>query len=143
MSKSSLILVILQFTLIGYIAYGGLIASSPIPFLVQILGVGIALCGIVTIKIGNFNIQPEVKSSQLVISGPFKYIRNPMYLGILLVCFPAIFNYSNALRWIALGALIVVLLLKILKEEGYLLEQFGTTYSDYVNSTKRLIPYIF
>ena len=102
-----------------------------------------ALWGIAVIKIGNFNIQPEVKSKVLVTKGIFKLLRNPMYTGIILVFLPAIITENTLSLWIYFILLIVVLILKIYKEETFLLEKFGEDYSVYKKNTWRLLPFVY
>ena len=110
---------------------------------IQSLGLLIAIWGVLVIKIGNFNIQPEVKSVTLITQGPYKILRNPMYTGILLIFAPSV-AYSNQLStWIVFGLLICTLLLKIFKEESFLLTKFGNEYHEYKSKTWRLLPLLF
>ena len=51
---------------------------------VQIIGFFLSLWAIITMKLGNFNIQPEVKpNAHFVNTGPYRLIRNPMYTGLI------------------------------------------------------------
>ena len=143
MSKKSSILVILQIITMIYL----LLFNSPfvreIGLFIQIIGIVIGLWGILTMRIGNFNIQPEVKSTSLVTKGPYRWIRNPMYTAVILFYLPIVvlnFNWMNALVFIVL---IAVLLMKIKSEEQFLKERFGEDYLLYKKMTKRLIPFVF
>ncbi|AWH75166.1 hypothetical protein DCS32_13630 [Dokdonia sp. Dokd-P16] len=144
MSLYSLALVISQFSLIFLIIWNGQIVQWDLTSLsVQLLGIFIALWGIYNIKIGNFNIQPEVKSEALVTKGIFNILRNPMYTGILLVFLPVAIRGDHLFLWIYYLLLIVVLILKIYKEEAFLKEKFGQSYTVYKARTWRIFPYIF
>ncbi len=110
----------------------------------QIIGLAIGLWGIIAMKIGNFNIQPEVKhSANFVSHGPYKIIRNPMYTGILIFFGISVSTNFNYLRLIVLLILATALVLKIFMEEQFLSEYFEKEYVEYKKKTYRLIPFIF
>ena len=142
MSPYSAILVISQLILLGYLSLTGLLSHSIFSLGLQVLGVGIAIWGIVAMRLGQFNIQPEVKASQLIERGPYRWIRNPMYLGILIVMIPSVVDHFNFWRLSALVLLAIVLLLKVQREEKLLYNRFGEVYVDYRKRSKRLLPFI-
>jgi len=143
MSIKSLILVCLQITTMCYLLLKTPIIYNSIWLILQILGIAIALWGILTIQIGNFNIQPEVKSNSLITKGPYKIIRNPMYTGIIFIFLPIVIKSYNTINVSIYILLIITLLLKIFSEEHFLEQKFGTEYKLYKKSTYRLFPYIF
>ena len=144
MSKKSLILVILQFSSFIFFGLdGGLFAKGFLLF-IQIIGLAIGLWGIITMKLGNFNIQPEVKHSAIFTShGPYKIIRNPMYTGLLIFFGISVLTNFNSLRLAVLIILTTSLLLKIFMEEQFLSNRFKNEYLEYKKKTYRLIPFIF
>ena len=143
MSVKSFFLVFAQFILLAYLLVTGALAQGFALLLVQILGIVVALWGVLTMQIGNFNIQPEVRATTLVQSGPYRWIRNPMYLGILLFFGSSVITHFSILRLISLVLLTIVLLLKIAKEELFLEQHFGANYQAYKAKTKKLIPFLF
>lgn len=114
-----------------------------IGLMIQVIGMSIGIWAILTIGIGNFNIQPEVKSDSLITRGPYKWIRNPMYSAVILFFIPIAIQNLNWLNLILIVLLIMTLYLKILSEEKLLKEKFGNQYLHYKSITKRLIPFIF
>jgi len=144
MSIKSAILVFLQFLCILFLLSNRPILAHNYFLVIQILGFAIALWGISTIRKGRFNIQPEVKqSAQLITKGPFKYIRNPMYAGIILFFSVNVGVYFTVYRIAVLLLLTSVLLLKIKSEEKFLEQKFGTIYTSYKGQTKRILPFVF
>jgi len=144
MSKKSLILVILQFSSFAFfVLNGGLFAKGGL-LILQIIGLAIGLWGILAMKLGNLNIQPEVKQNAVFINnGPYKLIRNPMYTGLLMFFSVSVFTHFNYLKLGVLIILIVVLLMKIFMEEQFLSERFEKEYLNYKKKTHRLIPFIY
>ncbi|MDF1881625.1 isoprenylcysteine carboxylmethyltransferase family protein [Sulfurimonas sp. MAG313] len=93
-------------------------------------------------KIGNFNIVPEIKEKgELIQSGPYKYIRHPMYTSVLLIGLGALFYSFAFFKIFVLMALVGVLVLKARKEEGYWCEK-DETYQAYKEKTKMFIPFV-
>ena len=136
--------VFIQFACIGLIVLSGPIFPANIFLLmIEILGFGIGVWAVLTMGMGNFNVIPDpLTASRLVIGGPYRLIRHPMYLAILLVTAPLVasdFSIARAVIWLVL---IVDLLLKLNYEEGMLTRQLKG-YSEYKQKSYHLIPYIY
>jgi len=82
----------------------------------------------------------QMQSASLMADGPYRYVRNPLYLGILFV-FAAM-----ALLMPLTGALFTLIaatafqLLLISGEEAFLAVQLGAPYQAYLRAVPRLIP---
>lgn len=77
----------------------------------------------------------------LVVRGPYRYVRNPMYWGAALVLFGAAFFYqSSALVAYAVFFLGSCHLFVVLCEELILMEKFGRSYEDYCRRVNRWLP---
>ena len=78
---------------------------------------------------------------ELVISGPYRLVRHPIYSGTLV----AGVGTAAALDWIWLIAVVlaaIYFLYSAVVEERYLTEQFPDVYPAYKRSTKMLLPFI-
>jgi len=78
---------------------------------------------------------------KLVVRGPYRWVRNPMYLGVLLfVLGEAIFfrEVVLLLYFVFVASAIQVFVLGF--EEPGLRRRFGALYSDYCNATPRWLP---
>jgi len=90
----------------------------------------------------NFNIAPDVlNDTKLVVQGPYKFIRHPMYtsvLGLALCYVIDSFTIFNLIMFIVLS---IDLIMKLNYEEKMLEKRFAE-YSEYKKMTKRIIPYV-
>jgi protein-S-isoprenylcysteine O-methyltransferase Ste14 len=88
---------------------------------------------------------PELENdaSNLLTEGPFKRVRHPRYLAIVLAYFGfALFaNFSGL--YIYFAATMPFLYLIIILEENELRMRFGQAYEDYARKTPRIIPKLF
>lgn len=78
------------------------------------------------------------RASALVVTGIYRYTRNPMYLALLLVLVAWWIYLPNAAAVIVLPAFIVYMnRFQIQPEERALLENFGDDYAQYMNRVRR------
>ncbi|MCJ7715136.1 MAG: DUF1295 domain-containing protein, partial [Anaerolineales bacterium] len=74
-----------------------------------------------------------------VLAGPYRFTRNPQYLGDI-VLFIGLSIISNSLYlWITHLLLILVFLIIPLAEETWLEDQYGESYLEYKNNTSRFL----
>ena len=77
----------------------------------------------------------------LVVRGPYKYVRNPMYIGAGTALFgAALRSGSLALAGYAVVFLLITHLFVLLYEEPHLRGVFGESYADYRRTVHRWIP---
>lgn len=89
----------------------------------------------------NWSGSVQVKSQHaLVRSGPYRWVRHPIYTGLL----AALLGTAVALdQWRGVLAFVIVLaalLYKLRLEERWMTETFGDSYRDYRKHSKALIP---
>ncbi|MGB7539646.1 MAG: isoprenylcysteine carboxylmethyltransferase family protein [Anaerolineales bacterium] len=80
---------------------------------------------------------------QLIRSGPYRIVRNPMYLGILAGMFGTAVVIGELRGFLAAAAVLAALLWKIKVEEEMLGRHFGEGYQKYKKNVKSIIPFIF
>ena len=86
------------------------------------------------------NINPNQPTTTLVVQGPFRFSRNPIYVGFTLL-YAGIAVLANAL-WAVLLLPIILAVLRfgvIAREEKYLERKFGAEYLAYKSRVRRWI----
>jgi protein-S-isoprenylcysteine O-methyltransferase Ste14 len=146
------ILVVLQLSLMGAIALpwgaqGWRHAATPL----LVAAIALGAWALSANRPGNFNIRPEPKTDgHLVTGGPYRYIRHPMYLAVLVATAGFVVGYADyaawssadlarAAAWIGLAA---VLHVKAGIEERAL-RALHPGYAEYAQRTERIIPFLF
>jgi protein-S-isoprenylcysteine O-methyltransferase Ste14 len=92
---------------------------------------------------GNVPLLGIEKTTQLVTTGVFKYIRHPLYSSLFLLAWGLFFkDPSFAGGFLALGATAFLLaMVKVEEEEN--VRYFGPAYQAYMRQTKIFIPFFF
>jgi protein-S-isoprenylcysteine O-methyltransferase Ste14 len=115
----------------------------------QYVGLLLAVAGIVTyfwclwdfVISGRGIPSPIDHPKHLVVRGLYRYVRNPMYLGVLCVLVGEICLFrSGALLFYATGWFVIIHLVVLLYEEPTLRRKFGAEYDRYAQSVRRWLP---
>ena len=80
---------------------------------------------------------------RLVVTGPYRYVRNPMYVGtglFLVGCAILFWEFSSTLFWYAIAIAVAVNLFILLYEEPTLRRRFNGDYREYCRNVRRWIP---
>jgi protein-S-isoprenylcysteine O-methyltransferase Ste14 len=140
---------LLWFSVLGYLIYPPLLAWSKVglPDWVRWLGVGLGIVCVPLIywlfsSIGQ-GISPTVATRQehrLVTSGPYRWVRHPLYsVGTLMFFAMALMADSWFIAVMAVVAFIL-LALRTPNEEAHLIEEFGDEYRVYIEHTGAYLP---
>lgn len=140
----SYLLVVIQFVCIGVLAATGpLIAKHLALRTMEAAGIALGIWAIAIMKVGRFNVTPDVRQgSALIMHGPYRFVRHPMYTSLLLTAISVVLDHPTAVRLVVCLVLVSDLIVKLLFEEKLLAAHFSG-YSDYMKRTKRLVPFLF
>lgn len=138
----SITTVVVQFTCIAYLIVDGPFRADT-PALIVLQLVGFALGGWAVFAMRRFNVAPDpLANAELATSGPYRWIRHPMYSALLLIALAAVLSRPTLIRLVVLGVLLINQLVKLRHEEMLLQEKFRG-YGEYMSRTKRLLPGIY
>ncbi len=88
----------------------------------------------------NTSIDHRKPTTEVIVSGPFRYSRNPVYVSLtMLVIGIAIVADSIWVIVTAVPSVLIIHYFVILKEETYLLDKFGDEYQQYMRTVRRWI----
>jgi protein-S-isoprenylcysteine O-methyltransferase Ste14 len=141
---TSYTLVAIQFAcLIAIALTGPILARNPLLLAMEMVALLLGAWAIQTARIGNVNVVPDPRQGAVLVqSGPYRWIRHPMYAALLLGALALVLASPSALRWGLWIVLLIDLVVKLHYEERMLLAHF-VGYGAYKAASKRLLPYIY
>lgn len=86
---------------------------------------------------------PFEKTSELIDTGIYKYIRHPLYASLLFLTWGILLKQITILLFLISVISTIFLFLTAIFDEKECLEYFGEKYNGYMKRTKRFIPFIF
>jgi protein-S-isoprenylcysteine O-methyltransferase Ste14 len=122
-------------------------AAVPLPVWLRWTGVGLALLGGLLLVWMFRTLGPNLtdtvvtrKQHALVTTGPYRWVRHPLYLSVALATFGNSLVATNWFLFVA-GCLVFLLLVtRTGKEEENLIARFGDDYRNYMQRTGRFFP---
>jgi len=107
--------------------------------LIAALGAGLRVWG--TAWLGVFTVNHhQMKAGTVLADGPYRYVRNPLYLGSWCMFAAMAFVMPPTGALFAMVLLTAFLFRLILGEEAFLTRQLGQPYQDYLRAVPRLLP---
>jgi len=122
--------------------------SVHVPLAFQMIGLVLAAAGVAfaiwaRIHLGrNWSPVPALKENhELVTSGPYRFVRNPIYTGLLVALLGSAL-VAGFTYWVAFVLCIGMFVYRVFAEDRLMMQQFPNTYPAYRRKTKALIPFV-
>jgi protein-S-isoprenylcysteine O-methyltransferase Ste14 len=137
--------VALMFIIIAYVLERFLPLPFTAPVILRNVGLAITFIGflfgigaVIEFRKARTTLDPHRSSRQVVTSGVYRFTRNPIYLGFLLIVI-GLPLYSGFYWGLVMAPFYVFVMnrLVIQHEEAYLEGKFGKAYTDYVSRVRR------
>jgi protein-S-isoprenylcysteine O-methyltransferase Ste14 len=91
---------------------------------------------------GNWSSDVRFKEGhQLIKSGLYRFVRHPIYTGILLMCSAPALQFGRLHCWLGLVLIAAGVWIKLKQEESLMLQHFPE-YAEYRKQVKALVPYL-
>ncbi|HVY48854.1 MAG TPA: isoprenylcysteine carboxylmethyltransferase family protein [Minicystis sp.] len=115
----------------------GLVAQA-----IQVLGLALMVWARVTFRARSFHLAANATEGGLVTTGPYRFVRHPVYASALVILAPAVATHAS-IETIGIGALALVgVALRVVAEERLVTARYPE-YAAYAKRTKRLVPFVF
>jgi len=138
---STPVFVVLVLAVAGLLYTHNLLGHGPVSIGLQVMAVLLMIWARATFGLRSFHYAANPTAGGLVTTGPYRYLRHPIYAAILLFLWTGV-AVNASLLGVALGlAATAMLALRIVFEER-LVRQLYPEYDDYARRTKRVIPFI-
>jgi protein-S-isoprenylcysteine O-methyltransferase Ste14 len=128
---------------VAYLLFAhSLAAHGPVAIAVQVGAVLLMFWARVTFGRRSFHAAANPTAGGLVTSGPYRYLRHPIYVAILLFTLTGIVAHWRPMSALV-GVIIVAAVFVRMYCEGRLLRVRYPEYVEYSHTAKRLIPFVY
>ena len=103
------------------------------------IGIVLSINALIEIKPSLSPLPEPIKNAQLILTGPYKHCRHPLYQGLLIISIGTIFYKLSLLHILLLIFLSITLKSKAIREETSL-SKLHSNYQNYITNTPAIIP---
>ena len=82
----------------------------------------------------------DVPPTRVITEGPYRFTRNPMYLGHLVFMLGLAVTFRSYVALALLGLRAIWFHRRVMADEARLIERFGAEYTDYMRQVRRWVP---
>ena len=118
-----------------------LFADRLVPLIVQTLAVLLMIWARLTLGARSFHAAANPTEGGLVMRGPYRFVRHPIYSAILFFVWAGAASHPAAVHALLAGVATAATAVRIASEERLLIERYPE-YGAYAAGTKRVIPFI-
>lgn len=117
-------------------------ATCALAAIICVCGLMVAIWARLTLA-GNWSSSVTFKQGhELIRTGPYRFVRHPIYSGILLMLLGTVIQNGRLYGWLGLVIMSVGFWIKLRQEEQLMLQHFPDQYPAYCKEVKALVPWI-
>jgi protein-S-isoprenylcysteine O-methyltransferase Ste14 len=117
-------------------------ATNPVAIGIQVIAGLLMLWARISFGRRSFHAAANPTAGGLITTGPYKFLRHPIYAAILYFLWAGISAHFQLVNFLLVLCVSAGLFLRILAEEKLVKETYPE-YQNYAAKTKRLIPFLF
>jgi protein-S-isoprenylcysteine O-methyltransferase Ste14 len=127
--------------LIGLGARQSLFGNGPISISVQVIAVLLMVWARITFRGRSFHASADPTAGGLVTTGPYKYVRHPIYASVIYFALAALGSHFGLLNAGLVAIVTAGLAVRMWAEETLVVKMYPE-YVEYAARTKRVIPFL-
>ena len=114
---------------------------SPLPIVMalQVAGMLVVVWARLTFGMRSFHVGSTATQGGLVTTGPYRFVRHPIYAGVLVILAGVLVGYHDIVTLVSVACVALALVVRIGAEERAVLRTYPE-YASYAQQTKRIIP---
>ncbi len=116
---------------------------SPLPIVIgiQVAGMLVVVWARLTFGMRSLHVGSAATQGGLVTTGPYRYVRHPIYAGVLVILAGVLVGHHDVDTLIAVGCVAAALVARMIAEERAVVRTYPE-YASYAQRTKRIIPWV-
>jgi protein-S-isoprenylcysteine O-methyltransferase Ste14 len=118
------------------------LAGSPLAACIQVLAAILMIWARLVFGRRSFHASAEATEGGLVTTGPYRFIRHPIYAALLLFLAAGALSHVNPVNVLLLLVVCGGMAVRIVAEERLIIESYPE-YVEYAARTKRVIPFVY
>ena len=135
-------LLVMVVAVLGLLATNSLLARTPAGIAVQVAALLLMVWARLTFGRRSFHASADPTPGGLVTTGPYRFIRHPIYTAACLFVWAGVLSNWSVLAGLLGLLLLVGAFIRMLCEERLVVAAYPE-YREYARNTKRMVPYVF
>src|SRR5437867_176853 len=132
---------VLMVAVVSLLLRRSLFARGPILIALQVVAAALMLWARVTFGARSFHAGANPTGGGLVTTGPYRFVRHPIYSAVLLFLWAGVAAHGSILSLLTAVVATAAVAMRIVTEENLVAETYPE-YAEYARHTKRIIPYV-
>ncbi len=143
-----IVIIFVKFDRLGAISFLAFLLRSFFGYVIigtvlTVLGLIIAIWARISLGRNWSSYTTYKKEHELITTGPYRFLRHPIYSGMFLMLTGAFLYYGKLIILVIFAIASMIIAWRIVQEEKSMIKLFGKKYTDYMRRTRRLIPWIY
>lgn len=127
----------------GWLNYG-LLPNVPVTWMAGLaltaLGIGLSIWARLTLGANWSGVVTLKKGHELIRAGLYRWIRHPIYTGILLAMIGTALIRGHLRGWLGFAVVLATFYFKARREENFLRQEFGQGFEEHMRNTGMFLP---